>query len=66
MKRQNYNTESYVREESESEPFDQSLFFHFFLVFFLEKKSRVTFAYNATEHIKIGGGRIGCQDSIPF
>ena len=52
MERQNYNSDSYVREESESEPFDQLLFFHSFLVFLL-KKSRATFACNAAHILTI-------------
>ena len=51
MERQNYNSDSYVREESESEPFDQLLFFHFshfFPVFLFKKKMRSTFDCNGT------------------
>ena len=52
MERQNYNSELYVREESESEPFDQLfVFFLFFLVCFLLKKMRATFACNGAHRI---------------
>ena len=49
MEIQNYNTESYVREESESESFDKLLLFFFFFFFFFfssEQNSRATFACN--------------------
>jgi len=35
-----------IIDESESELFDQLLFFHFFLVFLKEKKSNATLPYN--------------------